>query len=430
LAALTVHPRIRSAEARSDSRPNILIILTDDQRARGTYEMMPKTMQLFRDGGTWFTNGFATTPLCCPSRASLFTGRYAHNHGVTTTATVGELDESTTVQASLHSAGYATAMVGKYRTGGPIVNFDRWATMWPKHEYVGSRFNVQGRTHRVMEYSTDFIGEQAVDYLDLLADQPDPWYMVVSVYAPHSPALPASRDRGAPIESWDRDPAVQESDLSDKPSAVQKVAARIGDQRKLTERMRARQLRSLVAVDDVVDRIYDRLGELDEDGNTLAFFMSDNGYMWHEHGLRKKGWPYDDSVRVPMFMRWPGHVAQGLVDDELAANIDIAPTIYDAVGISPPVEPDGISLFDPARRDELVLEYWEPRASRTWSALRGLDYLYTEWANGEKEYYDLTRDPWQLENLYSDGGTLPGPGLAELSRRLQDGLGCEGSACP
>jgi arylsulfatase A-like enzyme len=408
-----------------------LVILTDDQRARGTYEVMPKTMDLFEGGGTAFSNAFATTPLCCPSRASIYTGRYAHNHGVTQTDRVGALDESTTVQAALHSAGYATAMVGKYRTEGPILNFDRWSTMWPKHEYIGSRFDVEGRTHRVMEYSTDFIGEQALGYLDLLSSQPGPWYMVVSVYAPHSPATPAKRDRRDPVGEWVQDPAVQESDLADKPSAVRRVAARIGTKRWLTRRMRAKQLRSLVAVDDMVGRIYERLGELNEDSNTLAFFLSDNGYMWHEHGLRKKGWAYEDSVRVPLFMRWPGHVSEGSVSDELAATIDIAPTIYEATGVSPPVEVDGMSLFDPERREELVLEYWERRPSRTWSALRGESYLYTEYANGEREYYDLSNDPWELQNLMAGGASvLPRVDFQALARRLEDGSRCAGAACP
>jgi arylsulfatase A-like enzyme len=429
VGTLSAHAPVSPAAAKADLRPNVLIILTDDQRARGTYEMLPKTMGIFRSGGTSYTNAFATTPLCCPSRASLFTGRYAHNHGVTDTDRVAALDESTTIQARLHEAGYSTAIVGKYRTGGPILNFDLWSTMWPKHEYIGSRFDLNGSVHRVLEYSTDFIASQALSYLDELAAQKAPWYMVVSVYAPHSPATPAARDRGAPISSWIQDPATLETDVSDKPAVVRRVVARIGDKKRLTRRMRARQLRSLLAVDDLVGRVYSKLDALGEE-NTLAFFLSDNGYMWHEHGLRKKGWPYDDSVRVPFLMRWPSHIAAGRSDPELVANIDVAPTIYEAVGITPPVEPDGMSLFDPDSRDELVLEYWDSRPGRTWSSLRSLTYQYIEYSNGEKEYYDLTNDAWQLQNLFAGGNSNHGVDPNALSERLREGLRCAGAECP
>jgi arylsulfatase A-like enzyme len=429
VAAVAAHAPVPQAAARADLRPNVLIILTDDQRARGTYQMLPKTMELFRSEGTWFSNSFATTPLCCPSRASIYTGKYAHNHGVTDTDRVAELDESTTIQAYLHAAGYSTAVVGKYRTGGPIINFDRWSTMWPKHEYINSRFDLDGLIHRVHRYSTDFIASQAIDYLDELAPRRDPWYMVVSVYSPHSPALPAARDRGAAIEPWVQDPATLEEDVSDKPSAVRRVVARVAGQKKLTRRMRARQLRSLLSVDDAVHRIFSELDALQE-SNTLAFFLSDNGYLWHEHGLRKKSWPYDDSVRIPLFMRWPGHVLGGGIDDEIAANIDLAPTIYDAVGITPSVEMDGLSLFDPSERDEIMLEYWGPRPGRTWSSLRSADYQYVEYDNGEREYYDLRNDPWQLENLLAAGNDSGYLDVESLSQRLHDALSCSGSGCP
>ncbi|MBA3429894.1 MAG: sulfatase-like hydrolase/transferase, partial [Actinobacteria bacterium] len=131
--------------AQASARPNILIILTDDQRATGTMWVMPKTRAIFGSGGTRYNNAVATTPLCCPSRASIFSGRYAHNHGVVSNASAGALNQDLTIQAQLRRAGYRTAVAGKFLNGFPSSppHFDRWAVHRGRR-YFDATFDLDG----------------------------------------------------------------------------------------------------------------------------------------------------------------------------------------------------------------------------------------------------------------------------------------------
>jgi arylsulfatase A-like enzyme len=204
----------------------------------------------------------------------------------------------------------------------------------------------------------------------------------------------------------------------------------------------------MLSVDSLVDRLLTTLDELGERGPTLIFFLSDNGFTMGEHGLQQKHSPYTASVKIPMFARWPGHFRGGAVDDRLVANIDIAPTVYDAAGIRPdeahPV--DGRSLLDESwTRDRMLLEYThrEDRAVPSWASLRTADYQYVEYYDEEleevtfREYYDLVTDPYQLTNLLGDADTSNDPDqgrITLLSLELQRDRRCEGtsgaSACP
>src|SRR5918997_6132814 len=159
--ALTLENSTASAQARVQSRPNILIIITDDQR-RSTIRHMPKTRRWFARGGRHFLRAYATTPLCCPSRASIFTGRYAHNHGVENNALAQTLDQRTTIQRYLQRAGYHTALIGRYLNRWPLEEdppyFDEWAYFSSSlGHYYGGRWNVNGRVGTVPGYSTDYI---------------------------------------------------------------------------------------------------------------------------------------------------------------------------------------------------------------------------------------------------------------------------------
>jgi arylsulfatase A-like enzyme len=196
-----------------------------------------------------------------------------------------------------------------------------------------------------------------------------------------------------------------------------------------------------MSVDDLVGDLFDRLEALGEDERTMAVFMSDNGVLWAEHGLYgTKRFPYLPSVEVPLFLRWPGHVAGGIVDDRIVANIDIAPTVFDAVGLAPPTDPemDGASLLGAGRRDRLLLEYFrspdEP-AVPTWAGTITDRYEYVEWYAEDgsitfREYYDLVADPWQLRNLLGDRRTGNDPDVGPLHARLSADRGCAGATCP
>lgn len=433
-----VGPRAPRA-AHAATLPNVLIILTDDQRDQGTLDVMPNTRQLFEQQGTTFANAFDSTPLCCPARGSLWSGRYSHNHGVLTNGdhpSEERYDQTTTLQYYLSGAGYKTAMVGKYWNtwplGTPPPYFQRFAMMSGGYNNVS--FNVDGVQRTVAGYSTDALGDFAVsDLQSFEATDDQPWLLYVAPQAPHSDFTPATKYASASVPPWQRSPAVLESDRSDKPPIVRTKTTALAE----VEQTRAQQLRTLMSVDDMVGQVFaemDRLGEQD----TIAFYLTDNGFMWGEHGQIAKRFPYVDSVSIPMLMRWPGHVTPGATDGRLVAQIDITPTVLQSLGIPPTHVIDGVSLFDPGGRDRMFLEYTNsPDAPNvgSWSADLTANHEYVEWRSAAgavtfREYYDLVGDPWQLTNLYADG--IPGndPPIAPLSAQLASDRACAGTTCP
>lgn len=433
------------ALAGSHRLPNILVIMTDDQRL-DTLSVMPKTLGWLKQKGTTFTNAFVTTPLCCPSRATLFTGRYAHNHEVRTNRDAERMVQASTIQRYLRRNGYLTAIAGKYLNQWPLKqdppHFDRWAIQ--KHGYFNARFNVNGRLRTVKKYSTDFVRARAIRFLRWFERRDArPWLLFVTPFAAHGPFEPAPRHADAAVPDWEGNPAVFEEDRTDKPPWVQERSMSL--QRALE--LRQKQLRTLMAVDDLVGRLMRELQRLGEARRTLVIFTSDNGYFWGEHGLGEKRLPYLQALRVPLIVRWPGRVTRGAVDDRFVANVDLAATIMDAARIAPrPRFPlDGRSLLGPNVRDRVLSEYWvDPGApgTPTWAALTTADLQYTEYygENGEvifREYYDVASDPWQLENLLGDGDPENDPSpevlerlTAQLARdRLCRGTGGE-AGCP
>ena len=437
-----------SADAQAASkRPNILVIVTDDQPLE-TLEVMPSTRRLFVRGGRSYPNAFVTTPLCCPSRASIFTGRYAHNHGILTQEPQS-FDVRTTIPRYLKRAKYLNALAGKYlnRWGAspsyaPVSPpyFDLWASTRPnRNGYYGTLFNVNGKQERIARYSTDFIRRQTILSLRAFERRDDrPWFMYTAVVAPHAPYIAKPAYRYAPVSPWLGTPSVFETDRSDKPSFVQRQSQSF----QRGEAVRAAQLRTLMSVDDMVEAIFSELARLGEDRDTLAFFVSDNGYLWGQHGIINKTVPYLPSVEVPLMVRWPGRIRRGSVDHRIVANIDIAPTIAQAAGLTvegPPM--DGRSLLDRRwTRDHLLIEYFEGDTglAPTWGSLTAPTYQYVEYYDEDgnvtfREYYDLVQDPWQLTNTLADAEAENDPEparVAALARRLAQERRCVGAACP
>lgn len=419
------------------TRPNVLVILTDDQRTG--LSAMPSTRTLFRRQGTTFPNGFVTTPQCCPSRASIMSGRYAHNHGVQDNNGAANLDMEQTFQAVLQGAGYRTGFAGKFLNGWdpsvPPPHFDDWAMRGAGNGYYGGGWNINGVMRVVDAYSTTLIRRRGLRFLrDAESDDARPWLLFLSTLAPHGPFRPEPKYEAARVGRWDGNPAVFESDRSDKPQRISDV----GNCHLPCGRAKRRgQLRTLMSVDDLVERVF-RLLERNGERNTIAIFLSDNGFGWGEHGLAGKGVPYDHATRVPMYVRWPGHLAAQSIDTRIAANIDIAPTILDAARIPDSAMPpmDGRSLLNETwSRDRILLELW---VHGSWASLRATNFQYVEYYDDVgttifREYYDLARDRWQLENLLADGDPAndPDPGtISSLSLDLQRARSCTGQDCP
>ena len=204
------------------SRPNILLFITDDQRASGTMEeSLPKTLRYFQDEGTRYTQAFATTPVCCPSRASILSGRYAHRHGVHNNNEGPKMDEGDTLQRYLQDNGYFTAAVGKYLNRWPRdldpQYFDHWAIMLHNY-YYDSLFNVDGDNREIAGYAPDFIERKTIGLLDSFEEADSrPWFLYVGTTAPHSPFQAEPRYEGAPTPRYHPSPGVKEKSTSDKP---------------------------------------------------------------------------------------------------------------------------------------------------------------------------------------------------------------------
>ena len=263
--------------------------------------------------------------------------------------------------------------------------------------------------------------------------------LYMAPFAPHSPATPAARHRDDPIRRWRGNPATHESDRTDKPLWVQQKQSPF----RRSVRFRRKQLRSLKAVDDIVEKLFDEMHTLDETRDTLAFFLSDNGYLWGEHRLSAKRYPYLPSARIPLMARWPAHLDRGVQDDRLVANIDILPTVLDAVGIAPSSTepPDGRSFLASGERARLLLEYFadnDEASIPSWASTLTTSSQYVEYYEGDipiyREYYDLIEDPWQLTNLMGDADPTNDPSpimAAEMSLQLRDDRSCRGSdSCP
>ena len=227
---------------------------------------------------------------------------------------------------------------------------------------------------------------------------------------------------------------MRERDRSDKPPFVRKRPFRSVAE---IQAVRVPQLRSLAAVDDQVDRIVRLLEELGESDDTLAVFISDNGLQWGEHALFGKSTAYLPSVRVPFYLRWPGHVAPGAEDDRLVGGIDLAPTLLSAVGLEPATTPDGLDLLDPgAGRPYLLLEFrgFRHYPLPTWSALVTTGIEYVEYVDDRgsidfREFYRIRGDPDQLVNVLRDGDPTNDPDVRALSAILERLRTCAGEAC-
>lgn len=416
-------------------RPNILVIVTDDQRSTGTFQLMPEVRGLGAEGAI-FDRAYATTPYCCPSRASIFTGLYTHNHLVKKgSLTLDEYNavNDKSVTPDFRAAGYQTGFYGKYLNGWPQIapaGFDDWAIMPSVSAYYrGEPWNVNGMQEpQDGTYSTHFLRDRALSFLaSTETDDPSPWLIFIAPITPHAPGPPEPAYADLPVTAFT---PPSEEDRSDKPAWVRATTPPGVD--KLI-RIRDRTLRSLKSIDDMLGAVRDRLEETGEE-NTIIVFTSDNGMQWGDHGLAGKTTPYIPSVRVPLYVSWPGHIAPGRRSN-LVALLDLPTTLLDLAGVPTSKVLDGRSLFGNPR-SQLLLEFysWPGFSVPTWKAfvtptLEYIEYYRLDGTYLTHEAYDMVDDRRQLRNLYRDGvpGNEPPAGSHRRLRRLAT---CEGAACP
>jgi arylsulfatase A-like enzyme len=444
--------------------------MTDDQTVE-SMRVMPAVRSEIGARGATFANSFTNWPLCCPSRATLLTGQYAHNHGVLgNRPPLGGFDalaSSETLPVWLQRRGYFTAHVGKYLNGyegsavGVPPGWSEWHGSKRTYTFYGYQLLEGGKLVTYgspdedpdnpadpASYSTDVYTDKAVDLINRMAPRPRPFFLSLSYLAPHSggpnspegepptrcegSAKPAVRHKGASdAEALPVPPSFNEADVSDKPPGIQAREPLTTTQvENLTRRYRCR-LESLPALDEGTDRVFDALrasGELDD---TLVIFTSDNGFFHGEHRIANgKNRVYEEAIRVPLLIRGPG-VSKGKTVRDLATNADLAATIAEATGARPTVALDGRSLF-PAMRNpgrergrELLIE------GDSYVAIRTARYVYVEHTAGDNagaiEFYDLRHDPFQVQSQHLNPAY--GAARAALASRLAALRGCVGRSC-
>jgi len=430
-------------------RPNVVLILADDldnsvfERSTLHSAWVPK--------GTSFTNALDTTPLCCPSRASILRGQYAHNTGLWRDNNAQPnggaayfrshgLDERT-VATILQANGYQTWFGGKYLNGYAPAGgsqgyvppgWDSWqANLGEKAA------NVDGRATRFFpQHYTDWLSERAATFIeDQRGGSAQPFYMEIATYDTHAPLdIPPRHSKAYLGQRAPRPPSFDEADVSDKPIYVREK--RPVSERKAAEydREQVERMQSALTLEDLCTNVIKALERTNQLGNTYLIFTSDNGYHMGLHRLvEAKGTPYLESVEVPFVVRGPG-VPEDASFEQLVANIDIAPTALDLAGVKVPSWMDGRSLrpfFDGGNsapdswRTTVLIENMDGAGERPRPAYAGVRYqeeVYVEYANGEKEYYDLKMDPYQLENRPEDAPQA----TKDMLGALKD---CAGDSC-
>jgi N-acetylglucosamine-6-sulfatase len=416
------------------SKPNIILFLTDDQPPQ-SLQYMPIVQKELIAKGINFTNGFVTTPLCCPSRASILTGLYAHNHGVLTdTPPQGgapAFKDASTIAVWLKQAGYRTALMGKYLndyelltpTGYVPPGWDEWDAFW-KHGgnnlgfYYGYSMSENGKLVQYSmdskDYSGDILTAKALNFIQASGNRP--FFLVLAYYNPHQTYQAADRFKNmfktdATFTRY-RPPNFLPTDFTNRPAwliTFNKPTAAYLDN------IYQRILRSMMSVDEAVGQVTNLLNTLSERNRTAIFYLTDNGESLGDNGILGKDCPYDACSHVPFIVSYPPLTSKTRTDDHFVLNIDLAPTFASLGGATVPGKIDGVSLLpllsDPNEtwRDQFLIEHWQdispnnpegPTAQiPTFYALRTKDWKYVEYDNGDRELYDLKADPYELHNL-------------------------------
>ena len=461
-------PVDHSLAKRTKGGPNFLVVLVDDQ-ADNSFKAryMPQTFHWIVNPGTRFENGLAAPPLCCPDRAGFLTGNYPHNSGVFSNhpgySTLKGKDN--TLPVWLSRAGYRTALIGKYLNHyygdeglRPAPGWGTWFAQTNREQYYDYPVSDNGVQRQYgtarSDYSTDVFSKKAAQFVKGGAGKKNPFFLWLTYNAPHgvkdagpacgnhNPRPPtgamARRLKGHDVP---RPVSFNERDMSDKPSTIRNLPPiNARDIRHLDRRWRC-TLATMSAADQGVGRVMRALKSSGQLDNTIVFYMSDNGFYFGEHRIVSgKQYPYEPGLKVPMAVRIPARYRsrpQPSVSSQVVSEVDATPTILDYAGGLPSCRAaghcrriDGRSLRPliggsgswPAGRGVLA----EIAADQgAYSAIRTQRWVYVLYKDGEKELYDLRRDPGQLRNVAGQpayAGTE-----AQLAKRLASLRRCSGA---
>ena len=439
-----------TASGSGSRRPNLLVIMTDDQTLESMRTMEVTNAQIGNEG-TQFGEYYVSFPNCCPSRATYLTGQYSHNTGVEDNLPplggVKKFRDSEALPVWLQRAGYFTASIGKYLNGWgndgtitPPAGWNHWFGLIDPstYNYFNYSVSVDGvERHygeRPEDYQTDVLGAEVVATVNSRAGQSQPWFISFTPLSPHAekPETPSGEsgsgfkwayprpaprhDHSAKGVSAPRTRSFNE-DNSSKPAELKEKEEITPGVEKLIDEGYRYELETLKATDEWVGKILDALRQTNQLDNTVILFTSDNGYFHGEHRLNfQKYYLYEPAVHLPLMIRGPGF-PKGKQVTQMAANIDLAPTLLGAAGVPVPDSVDGIDLAsvvkDPkASADRPILLENKTNNGRETKGIQTERYVYLEHETGEKELYDLKVDPDEVTNLTGD------PASASVQTRL------------
>ncbi len=462
LSASSAGPARADVPRASTGQPNIVLIQADDQTlSQLTSKVMPQTTRLLKDGGTTFSDYSATTAQCCPSRASLITGQYAHNNGVTSNGVgyPGLVDKGNVLPVWLQEAGYLTMHVGKFMnryeyfahpTSLVPPGWDQWySLLGGTHYYDYDLYENGGVVHRGTNRganATEVATNKALQLIRSWASKAVPIYLQLDLPAPHvsaqadpfgkcgRAAIPAARDEGAFADApLPRPPSFNEPDMGDKPAFLSS-APKLGSaqKNKVLRRWRC-ALASLKGVDRAVGRVHQAIEHAGLLGRTVFVFVSDNGQFYGEHRIAKgKVLPYQEAVHLPLVIKSPRRYLNGKRPlrqvHKPVANIDLAPTLLSFANARPcptsgpcrtmdgrSVKPLLKGSGNWPRRRGLLSEYRSPSpgnyATCQFAGILTRETIYVQHSqvvdpktsqcvpSDEVERYDLGLDPFELHNM-------------------------------
>ena len=444
------------AQSDRQQRPNIIFILIDDLRWDElgiTGHPFVKTPNIDRIGreGALFRNAFITTPLCSPSRASFLTGQYPHTHGIT-----DNVDRSTashklsTFPLLLQQSGYATAFIGKWHMGNDDSRrpgFDRWVSFKGQGSYLNPQINEDGKDVNPSGYITDLLTGYAVEFIKRRHDKP---YLLYLAHKAIHPEVMQHDDGSVNLAEAERFiPAERHRSLFSgkkiprRPSAMRPPSGKPALERKIDglpplgpntatpDKSVLGRLRSLMAIEEGVGEIVKALKQTNQLNNTVIVFTSDNGYFNGEHGLSvERRLAYEESIRIPLLIRYPGAVKAGTVRNEFALNIDLAPTLLELAGVAAPAVLEGrslVPLLKGARsewRKSFLIEYYSDRVfprirQMGYKAVRHERWKYIHYVelDGMDELYDLRSDPYEMRNVINQPGAAKT--LEQMKREME-----------
>ena len=450
LASLLLAPLAVAPAAAQQTRPNILFIMADDHAAHaisayGSRINHTPNLDRLATEGMRFERMFAVNSICTPSRACILTGKYSHLNGVPVFNRFN--GSQPTVAKYLQAAGYHTGMVGKWHLGSDPTGFDQWTILPGQGSYFNPAF-IEPVGRRVINgYVTDIITDLAIGFLKNRPDKDKPFFLMCHHKAPHRNWQPDASHKALFANKTIPEPATLRDDGSGRTDAIRECTQKVldnlgandtkgpppaglkGDALLKWKYQRYMQdyLACVQSLDDNVGRLLDYLDHAGLTRNTIVIYTSDQGFFLGDHGLFDKRFMYEESIRMPFLIRWPGVIKPGSVQSVMGINVDLAPTFMAAAGLPVPADMQGRSLVPLLQgghptdwRTSWYYRYYHDPGDHNTRAHYGVrtdtHKLIYFWKKDQWEMYDLVRDPAEMNNIYQD------PASADTVTRLKTEL--------